>query len=370
MRMPITSIPSIIGDIAKSLGVEPTSLGILTTIPLICFGLFAPVVSMISRRLGTELAIGIGLFLLMIGSYLRIVNQPMLFVGTILAGIAITFINVLLPAVITDNMPKRIGLMTSLYTLSMAFFSSFGSGLSAPLAEQTSWQFVVEILSVVALVSFILWLPNLRFNHVDRATSTEKHQSMWRNKNAWLILLFFGFSSFIFYTCVAWLPTIATDAGLSTNTASLLAGLFQLSSIPTSFIMPMIAVKMHNRAKIIFWSALFEFIGIALLLFQVKSVLYFVLINIILGLSTAATFSITMTLFGLKTHNPKQTGDLSGMAQFGSYLIAAVGPVLTGSLQEMTHSWVASLVLMLIVTALFATLGMRSEKEEFVVAEK
>ena len=45
MRMPITAIPSVIKDIAQTFNVETTSLGILTTIPLLCFGLLSSVVS-------------------------------------------------------------------------------------------------------------------------------------------------------------------------------------------------------------------------------------------------------------------------------------------------------------------------------------
>ena len=44
MRMPITAIPSVVKEIAHTFAVAPTSLGILTTIPLLCFGLLSAVV--------------------------------------------------------------------------------------------------------------------------------------------------------------------------------------------------------------------------------------------------------------------------------------------------------------------------------------
>lgn len=366
MRTPITSVPSIINNIAATLNVKPTNLGILTTLPLLCFGIFAPLVPVISHRIGNEWTITLATALLFVGSYLRVVNEPMLFIGTLLTGLAITFINVLLPALITDNMPARIGFMTSLYTLSMTFFSALGAGLSSPIAQKTSWQFVISVLSLIALVTFVLWLPNLRYNHRDTVNATTKHQSPWSNKNAWLILGYFGMSSLIFYTLVAWLPTMAINAGLSANTASLLAGLFQLASVPPSFFLPMMAVKRDNRTGLIITAAVATFVGVVMLLFPINSVIYFVIVNIILGSATAATFALTMTLYGLKTKNPTQTGDLSGMSQFGGYLIAAIGPVLTGFLQSLFHSWMMSLTFMLIVIVCFAICGAFSEKKPFI----
>ncbi|MCG4607501.1 hypothetical protein L0O74_14335, partial [Bifidobacterium longum] len=68
----------------------------------------------------------------------------------------------------------------------------------------------------------------------SEATSTGIN--MWKNKTAWLILVYFGLSSFVFYTTVAWLPSIAISAGLSHNQSSLIAGLFQLFSMPGAFL--------------------------------------------------------------------------------------------------------------------------------------
>ena len=81
MRTPITSIPSIVGSIAASFHVATTSLGILTTIPLICFGLIAVVVPMIGQRLGNELTIAIALLILFAGSWLRILSYSSLMIG-------------------------------------------------------------------------------------------------------------------------------------------------------------------------------------------------------------------------------------------------------------------------------------------------
>ncbi|WP_252902752.1 MFS transporter [Paucilactobacillus hokkaidonensis] len=234
------------------------------------------------------------------------------------------------------------------------------------MAQKTSWQFVVQLISLIALITFIVWLPNVRFNRRDKVITASKTASVWQNKTAWFMLFYFGLASLIFYTLVAWLPTMAIAAGISANTASLLAGLFQLASVPTSFLMPILAVRTHNRTRLIVIAAVATLVGIVALMIPIHSVIYFAIINIILGLATAATFSLTMTMFGLKTKTPEQTRNLSGMAQSIGYLIAAVGPVLTGALQNMTHSWLTSDLFMLAVIIIFTICGIICEKREFI----
>jgi len=367
MRMPITSIPSIINEIAKTIGTNASNLGILTTLPLICFGLISIIVPLISQRLGNEITIAVALLILFIGSYLRIFNIPTLFIGTIMVGMGITFINVLLPAIVTELAPNKIGMMTSIYTFSLALFSSIGAGFSAPLAKATSWQFAIQVLSFLILTTFILWLPNLRTAKFPskKATNVEKINP-WCNQSAWLIAIYFGLSSLAFYTLVAWLPTIAIESGISETHASLLAGLFQLVSIIPPFIIPTLAVKMTNRSPIIIISAITTILGVVALLFSINSISYFIAINAVLGIATSTTFTLTMTLFGLKTKTTTQTAKLSGMVQAIGYLLAAIGPILTGTLKNITGSWYISEIFLILVIIIFMMAGILAEKNKFI----
>lgn len=367
MRMPITSIPSIINEIAKTIGTNASNLGILTTLPLICFGLISIIVPLISQRLGNEITIAVALLILFIGSYLRIFNIPTLFIGTIMVGMGITFINVLLPAIVTELAPNKIGMMTSIYTFSLALFSSIGAGFSAPLAKATNWQFAIQVLSFLILTTFILWLPNLRTAKITakKTTNVEKINP-WCNQSAWLIAIYFGLSSLVFYTLVAWLPTIAIECGISETHASLLAGLFQLVSIIPPFVVPTLAVKMSNRSPIIIISAATTILGVVALLFSINSISYFIVINAVLGIATSTTFTLTMTLFGLKTKTTTQTAKLSGMVQAIGYLLAAIGPILTGTLKNITGSWYVSEIFLILVIIIFMMAGILAEKNKFI----
>lgn len=365
MRTPITSIPSIVKEIAQSFHIPETSLGILTTIPLICFGIFSVIIPAISRRWGNEMAIAISLALLTLGSLMRIANYSMLIWGTILVGVAITFINVLLPAIITDNLPTRVGSMTSLYNVSLSLFSAIGAYAITPLAQAANWNFAVAILSLLPLLTLLLWLPNLRFNHRDHQAST-KGANMWKNPRAWAMLIYFGASSFIFYTIVAWLPSMAESAGMSHNTASIVASLFQLFSLPASFAAPVLAARLHHRQVMVWITGALVVIGTILLMLPIGGLVYYALISALLGLGTAGTFSFIMTLFSLKTKSTADTSSLSGMVQSLGYLIAAIGPVIIGQLKAVTSSWMVSEIVMLIVTIIYTVTGLITEHHRLI----
>lgn len=203
MRTPFTSIPSVINEIAASFHTPATSLGILTTIPLICFGLCSTLVPGIARRLGNELALFIALLLLAAGSYLRIFGFSALLTGTLIIGVATTFINVLIPAVITENLPTKIGPVTGTYNVAMTLFSAVGAYAIAPISAASSWQFAIVLLSGLVLFTALVWLPNLRFNYRTSGTDTkETGANMWKNPRAWFLLFYFAGSSFVFYTIV------------------------------------------------------------------------------------------------------------------------------------------------------------------------
>lgn len=363
MRTPITSIPSIINEIAHAFHVPATSLGILTTIPLICFGLFAVTVNWLSSRIGNEMAINWAMVLLFVGCILRVVSYPLLILGTVLIGVAITFINVLLPPIISENLPNKIGGMTSLYNVALSLSSAIGAYAITPVTANLGWKVAVNILAIIPLVTWVIWLPNIKYNHVD-AGQTKKGVNMWNKPRAWALLVYFGASSFVFYTVVAWLPSIAESAGISHNSASLIAGLFQLFSIPAAFLAPLMATRVRDRRPIVAGLGVLSFIGVAMMLLPIGSMTYYVIISLLLGLGIAGTFAFIMTIFGLKTDNPADTSSLSGMVQSLGYLLAAIGPVVIGKCKALFGNWTVSEIITLVVIVIFVATGLFAEKED------
>lgn len=369
MRSPFTALPSVITEIATSFHVPVTSLGMLTTIPLLCFGFLSSFVPIICRRLGNNRAIFWALIILIIGAYVRVISYSSLLIGTLLVGLAITFINVLLPAIITEQLPNQVGLMTSLYGVSLDMFSAIFAYIISPLTLLFDWQHAVMIISGLVVITLLVWLPNVQAQPTiptPSLTHGSRRQSIWQSSQAWCLLFYMAGSSMSFYITVTWLPTIARNHGMSGNLASIIAGFLQLFSMPAAFIIPLWASKMKRRNSLILGSSILTGIGFLGLMVPTANFAYYTLMTLCLGLGTAASYSLIMTLFGLKTKDANTTRDLSGMVQSVGYIIAALGPVTTGWLKSLTNNWSVSLLVSFLVVVICTIFGLLAEKKPYI----
>ena len=146
MRATFTTIPVVIDNVAHSFGLPVSQLGILTTLPLLTFAIFSPTTSYVTRRFGMEKTLLGALLLVLLGSLLRVASASMLFVGTILVGIGIAFINVLLPATLVKFTPNKIGTYTSLYSTTMTLMTAIFQIIAVPITKTFSWQILVVFL--------------------------------------------------------------------------------------------------------------------------------------------------------------------------------------------------------------------------------
>ncbi|CAH0416643.1 MFS transporter [Periweissella fabaria] len=368
LRIPITSIPPVLGEIAHGLHIPVSSLGILTTLPLLAFAIFSPFAPFIARKFGIE-ATFIGVLILMfIGSIIRIISTPFLFIGTLLVGIAISQMNVLLPTLIAANFPTKIGGYTSIYTFTMGLMTALFSAISVPIVLATNWQTLIILLSALVIIALLVWFPNVRHNHLLAPKGTGKNSvpSAWKNMTAWYLLIFMGLQSALFYTSISWLPTIAISHGVSGNAAGLLAGVNALVSLPVSFLVPNIIAHASAPKRRIFVISvsLLAIISFTMLLFANDAFVFWLILNILNGLATGALFPYLMTSFGKKTNNPAETAELSGMAQAGGYLIAAVGPFLFGLGYATFHSWNVQTIALIIATLIMMTCALLVERKE------
>ncbi|MBW8116105.1 MULTISPECIES: MFS transporter [Streptococcus] len=355
LRAPFTVLPIILGDISQGLGVEVSSLGVLTSLPLLMFTLFSPFSTRLAQKIGLEHLFTYSLFFLTIGSLIRLINLPLLYLGTLMVGASIAVINVLLPSLIQANQPKKIGFLTTLYVTSMGVATALASYLAVPITQASSWKGLIILLTLLCLATFLVWLPNHRYNHRLAPQTKQKSQiKVMRNKQVWAIIIFAGFQSLIFYTAMTWLPTMAIHAGLSSHQAGLLTSIFSLISIPFSMTIPSLTTSLstRNRQLMLTLVSLAGVVGISMLFFPINNFIYWLAIHLLIGTATSALFPYLMVNFSLKTSAPEKTAQLSGLSQTGGYILAAFGPTLFGYSFDLFHSWVPSVAALLLIDIL------------------
>ncbi|COL24537.1 cyanate permease [Streptococcus pneumoniae] len=355
LRTPFTVLPIILGNVSQGLEVEVSSLGVLTSLPLLMFTLFSPFSTQLAQKIGLEHLFTYSLFLLTIGSLIRLINLPLLYLGTLMVGASVAVINVLLPSLIQANQPKKIGFLTTLYVTSMGIATALASYLAVPITQASSWKGLILLLTLLCLATFLVWLPNHRYNHRLAPQTKQKSQiKVMRNKQVWAIIIFSGFQSLIFYTVMTWLPTMSIHAGLSSHEAGLLTSILSLISIPFSMTIPSLTTSLstRNRQLMLTLVSLAGVVGISMLFFPINNFIYWLAIHLLIGTATSALFPYLMVNFSLKTSAPEKTAQLSGLSQTGGYILAAFGPTLFGYSFDLFHSWVPSVAALLLIDIL------------------
>ena len=352
LRTPFTVLPIILGDISKGLGVEVSSLGLLTSLPLLMFTLFSLVSTKLAQRIGLEHLFTYSLFFLTIGSLIRLFNLPLLYMGTLMVGASIAVINVLLPSLIQANQPKKIGFLTTLYVTSMGIATALASYLAVPITQASSWKGLIILLTLLCLATFLVWLPNHPYNHrLAPQTKQATPEKVIKNIKVWAVIVFAGFQSLIFYTSMTWLPTMSIQAGLSSHEAGLLTSIFSLISIPFSMTIPSLTTSLSTKHRQLMLTlvSLAGVVGISMLFFPINNFLYWLMIHLLIGTATSALFPYLMVNFSLKTSSPEKTAKLSGLSQTGGYILAAFGPTLFGYSFDFFHSWIPAIATLLLV---------------------
>src|SRR6187397_3366824 len=67
LRTLMASLPPLAETIRADLGLSSAWMGVLTTLPVLCMGLLAPVANQVARRVGTATAVGGGITLVFAG---------------------------------------------------------------------------------------------------------------------------------------------------------------------------------------------------------------------------------------------------------------------------------------------------------------
>ncbi|MBL0847236.1 MFS transporter [Mammaliicoccus fleurettii] len=375
LRAPLTSVGPVIELIKSDLEISNSLAGFLTTIPLILFGFVSPMVSKIVTKLTMSSTILYTLVILLIGLLLRVSGDIGLFIiGTILLGVAIAFGNVCLPSYVKWRFPLQIGLFTGVYSATMNFTAGLGGGLSYPLSEITPLGFRLSLSFwvVLTILAIIFWIPQVKSGKQQEVQATKEMQNkvqgpkvrMSTSKLAWVVALTMAMQSMVFYTVIAWMPTILIDKGLSPTAAGYLLMLNQFSQVPMTFIFPIIASKMQNQKLLVTIVSMLFILGFSLLFSQ--SYLVLIVGIIIAGFGMGAGFSLCMTFFSIRARTNAGSMSLSGFGQSVGYFIAAIGPFLIGFLHDLLGGWDIGIISLIIISVLFYIFALQAANDQYV----
>lgn len=363
LRAPFTAVSPILDIIKQALALNSFQVGLLTTLPLLCFALISPISATFAQRFGLEKSILMALIVIGVGiilrSYLGIFG---LYFGTSLIGGGIAVCNVLLPSILKKYFPTHVTHLTAIYFLTMGIVAALGSICIMPLSQTSGWSNALLSFLILPIITALIWLPQLKNNEVITRTESNlpSDHKIWSSHLAWYITLFLGLNSFIYYTATTWLPSLLSELGYSANHAAQLHGLLQLAtSFPGLVMLPFIN-KLKNFSLAAFGATLFVTIGVLGLSLIPTGALIWVSM---MGFGSASAMILGFALISLRASHYHQAAAISGMAQSIGYLLAAVGPIMMGAMHDLTQNWHLALLICILLSLVMAFFGYLSGRD-------
>ncbi|WP_263262629.1 CynX/NimT family MFS transporter [Pseudomonas sp. RIT-PI-S] len=341
LRPALSSLSPLLHQVSKDLGLSAAAAGLLTTLPVFCLGVFAPLAPMLARRFGAERTIGGILLLLAAGVFLRTeFGVAGLFAGSVVAGASIGIIGVLLPGIVKRDFPAHAGTMTGVYTMALCLGAAVAAGSSVPLSQAfgDSWRLGLGFWLVPAVIAALAWWPQARSSH-HAGGAAWRVEGLLRDPLAWQVTVFMGLQSSLAYIVFGWLPSILIDRGLSPAEAGLVTSGSIIVQLASSLSAPWLATRGRDQRLAILVVMALSLTGLFGCLYAPMGGLWGW--AVVLGLGQGGVFAVALTLIVLRSPDAHVAAGLSSMAQGFGYTLASMGPLAVGVVHDLSGGWSA-----------------------------
>ncbi|MCD5342407.1 MFS transporter [Arthrobacter sp. AK04] len=351
LRGPFIAVAPVVDLMQAELKFTPVLLGLLTSIPVLCFSLAAPLASLAARKFGAEFAVTLTILGVLAGVLVRSAGGPVLVVaGTVVIGMAITVGNIAVPLIIRrDFAPARQGTAMGIYTAALNIGSFLTSVATAPLASVAGWRFALGSVAVLAVTAVVIWIlavgPRSAFVVSPESTADSSLAPVrgFRWITAGLTAGFAG-QAFSYYGVTAWLPSYLNDElGMSASEAGAASSIFQILAIVGGLGVPFAAKYMSMASLAVTLGVLWITVPAGLLLAPGAWWLWSIAGGIAQGGGITVIFIAIIRL----ARDQASAGRMSAVVQGAGYAIGAAAPPLVGFIHDVSGSWTPALLVIL-----------------------
>jgi MFS transporter, CP family, cyanate transporter len=363
LRPQIVGVGPLIPEIQDDLDVSHAVAGLLTTIPVLCMGVFALPAPQVSRRYGARLAIAFCLALIGGFGIARAVAPGA--AGVILltfgVGIGLGLAQALMPVAVKERFAGRPAFATGIYVLGFNIGSALASALAVPMADAAgSWRWSLIVFSAVTLVLVPAWIWLTREEAPHRRTGVEHVRLPFHSGTAWRLVGIFGSMACVFYGLNSWLPDAYVERGWSDGKAGALLAVLNITALVTTVTIPWLSDRTGGRRVYLvgFGGAL------------VASAIGFAAVPggawlwaAVVGLGTGAMFPLVMTLPVDVGRRPADVVSVTGLMLGVGYIIGAFAPLLLGAARDVTGTYTTTLWLIAAAASILLSLCVSMTKE-------
>ena len=364
LRPAVTSIGPLLDTIRNDLHLTNSEVSLLTAIPVICMGLFAPLAVHWLNKFGQRK--GISILIIIIGGMTLLrtwfYDYISLLITAFIIGIAIAIIGPIISSLIKEKFPTRMASAIGIYSLGMGAGATLSAGLTGVIYVIVSerWEIALSIWSALALLAYVVWNLSIKDAKVVKEPVEMDEpavlRSPWSNTRPWLILLFFGFQASLFFSLTTWLGSAAGELGFNVIEAGTVISVLTIAQIAGNIFIPLLLEKFPNRSFWIYFSLTLGTVGLVLLL--TNSTLLIWPASVFLGLTLGGLFPLALLLPLDETTDAREANAWTAMVQTGGFIMGGITPLAIGILYDITgtHQMTYYVLLILLVGMFVVTI--------------
>lgn len=340
LRTVFSSTSSLLPEIVDTYQLSPFGAGILTTLPVLCLGIFSAAAPALGRSIGFERALLVAITTLTLALALRgITSVELMYCSTALAGACIAIANVLLPSLVKQRYPDNVAAITGGYTMAMCTGAALAAALTLPISKAIhgSVEGALAAWAFPALLAALFWFPAAVRAGGPKRIPFGPAVAVWRSRLSWQVTMFMGLQSAGAYCVYGWLIPILRERGIESTTAGIVVGLSVAAQGIGCLVAPRLAVRRPDQKMVNLIFGIIVTIAIQAMLFSPLWTIW--MWTIVLGFGQGALVSLALTVIVLRSSSPLIASRLSALAQFVGYLLASFGPLLVGVIRDSAGSF-------------------------------
>ncbi len=349
LRPQLLAIGPLLPFIRDDLALPASVAGLITTIPVLCMGIFAPVGPRVAARLGPRLALAICLALIGGFGLVRAVvpSVELILLATFGVGVGIGISGAVPAMVVSQHMPLHRAMGTGAYAGGIAAGSALAAGAAVPLAGDGDWQLSLALISIASFGSLVAWLLLVRSDGRERPVRTQALRLPWGSGTAWLLVLVFGLQSLQYYGIVGWLPNALVERDWTAADAGLLMGLFNGVGLVSTLTVPFLADRFGSRRSQLVLASVVATAALTGVNVVPELTVGWVVIT---GIALGAVFPLVLTLPLDVADHPSEVGAVAALMLLGGYVLSSIGPFVLGAGRDLTGDFGASLWLLVVLS--------------------
>ena len=373
LRLGITSVGPLMDSIRTSLSLSNAQASLLTTVPVLCMGIFASLATVLNKKYGSKFTLILMLAVLGLATAVRgfLPGFSTLLITAFLIGLAIAVLGPTMSAVIKKYFPGHAAIAIGIST----FFMSMGSAASAALTGiffevSDSYMFALAIWAVfglfgVLVVAFVLRTGASSTLPKQNVTEVKYNfPSPWKQFTPYLFMLFYALQAALYFSTITWLEPMSVENGMTMIQGGMLLSAVMSVQVIFNLLLPIMMEKYPARRNWIYFILVSG--TIATLLFWTVDHTLMWISAFMMGIPLGGLYSAALMLPLDETVTADGANSWTAMMQTGGCILGGLFPFVIGFIYDGTqnHNYTMSILLAIYASAfiLITIIGNKKEK--------